>query len=130
MVAYNAERKMVLISTAIFVAMSFGFLGFALFLINAKGEAEGSFTMGTNYKIDIARLSPGLFVILCATSIIIIGMVTKINYTVERQGTSQDRTATRQGDSTNVEPFFGSDFERNSGDTKGKRKAKDTTKTN
>lgn len=41
MTTFNAERRMTLISTAFFVALSFCFIGFALFLINAKGELEG-----------------------------------------------------------------------------------------
>lgn len=84
MVGFTAERRMVLLSTGIFVAMSFGFLGFALFLIQAKGEleAEGS---GGDYKIKVTRMSPGLFVILCATVIIIVCATFKVEYTDTRQ---------------------------------------------
>jgi hypothetical protein len=79
--AYNTERKTVLLSTAIFVAMSFGFLGFGLFLINAKGDVDGGATFGTNVKINFTKLSPGLFVILCATVIIIFAITHNIEYT-------------------------------------------------
>lgn len=81
MTGFSAERRMVLLSTGVFVAMSFGFLGFALFLIQAKGNVEGSFENG-NVKINITRMSPGLFVILCATVIIIFSMTFRINYSV------------------------------------------------
>lgn len=80
MVGFSAERRMVLLSTAIFVAMSFGFLGFALFLIQAKGEIEGSLDYN-NVKVNIARMSPGIFVILCSTVIIIWCATFRINYT-------------------------------------------------
>lgn len=80
MAAFNAERRMTLLSTGIFVAMAFGFLGFALFLIQAKGEVEGSFE-GGGTKVNIARMSPGLFVIACATAIIIVCISFKIEYT-------------------------------------------------
>lgn len=79
MVAYSAERRMVLLSTAIFVAMSFGFLGFALFLIQAKGDIDTSLEI-KDYKLKFVRLSPGVFVILCATAIIIICSTFKITY--------------------------------------------------
>ena len=79
MVAITAERRMLLLSVAIFVAMSFGFLGFALFLIQAKSELEGEGAMG-DYRMKITRLSPGLFVIFCATVIIVTSITFRINY--------------------------------------------------
>lgn len=79
MVAFSAERRMVLLSTAIFVAMSFGFLGFALFLIQAKGDVDATIEI-KDYKMKFARLSPGLFVILCSTVIIIYSSTFKITY--------------------------------------------------
>ena len=81
MAGFSAERRMVLLSTGIFVAMAFGFLGFALFLIQAKGEVEGMLEY-KDYKVNIARMSPGLFVILCATVIIIFCATFRIDYTV------------------------------------------------
>ena len=79
MAAFNAERRMALLSTGVFTGMSFGFLGFALFLIQAKGEVEGSFE-GGGTKVNIARMSPGLFVIACATAIICVSISFKIEY--------------------------------------------------
>ena len=75
----TAERRLLLLSTGIFVGMSFGFLGFALCLIQAKGdiELEGS---TADYKLKVARLSPGLFVILCSTVIIIVCATFRIEY--------------------------------------------------
>lgn len=79
MAAYSSERRMVLLSTAIFVAMAFGFLGFALFLIQAHGEVSGSIEYKDS-KVNIARMSPGIFVVLCATVIIIFALNVKISY--------------------------------------------------
>lgn len=87
MVGFSAERRMVLLSTGIFVAMAFGFLGFALFLIQAKGEIEGSFEH-QNTKVSIARMSPGIFAMLCATVIIIVCITFKIEY--RQQGSYKD----------------------------------------
>jgi len=78
--AYNTERKTVELSTAIFVAMSFGFLGFGLFLINAKGDVDGKANLGEHIQVSFTKLSPGLFVILCATVIIIFAITHDIEY--------------------------------------------------
>jgi hypothetical protein len=79
LLSITAERRLLLLSTAMFIAMSFGFLGFALFLINAKGEVEteGSYR---DYKFKFASVSPGLFVILCSTVIIIFAVTFRIDY--------------------------------------------------
>jgi hypothetical protein len=70
LLAQTARLRLLLLSTAVFVGMSFGFLGFGLFLIQAKGDVDAELAT-KNYKLKFARLSPGLFVILCATAIII-----------------------------------------------------------
>jgi hypothetical protein len=79
MVALSAERRMVLLSTAIFVALSFSCMAFALFLIQAKGDVTASGNIG-NYKITLSKLSPGLFVFLCATLIILFASTFRIDY--------------------------------------------------
>ncbi|WP_276481718.1 hypothetical protein [Paraflavitalea pollutisoli] len=98
MVGFSAERRMVLLSTGIFVAMSFGFLGFALFLIQAKGEIEGSLDY-KSAKVNIVRMSPGIFVILCATVIIIFCATFRIDYSAKFQGdpTQPPQQNTSQG---------------------------------
>lgn len=61
--------KVALLSCSILVGMAFGFLGFSLFLIgiraemNVEASKEGS-------QVKLARLSPGVFVILCAAVMI------------------------------------------------------------
>lgn len=79
LLSVTAERRMLLLSTAIFVGMCFGFLGFALFLIQAEGDVNGEVSAG-EYKLKLARLSPGLFVILCATVMIIVASTFRIQY--------------------------------------------------
>jgi len=75
----TAKFRLLLLSTAIFVGMSFGFLGFGLFLIQAKGDVDAEVTVN-DYKLKFARLSPGLFVILCATAIIIVCATFRIEF--------------------------------------------------
>ena len=75
----TAQLRLLLLSTAIFVGMSFGFLGFGLFLIQAKGDVDAEVTV-SDYKLKFARLSPGLFVILCATAIIIVCATFRIEF--------------------------------------------------
>ncbi len=50
LLSVTAERRMLLLSTAIFVGMCFGFLGFALFLIQAEGEVSGEVSVD-DYKL-------------------------------------------------------------------------------
>lgn len=78
----TADMQMRLLSTGIFVGMSFGFLGFALFLIQAKGSVDLNGESG-NHKIKIANLSPGLFVILCATVIVVMASTYQIKFNLE-----------------------------------------------
>jgi hypothetical protein len=61
--------KIALLSCSILVGMAFGFLGFSLFLIGVRAELDvDAGKEGT--QIKIARMSPGVFVILCATVMI------------------------------------------------------------
>lgn len=94
LLSITAERRLLMLSTAMFIAMAFGFLGFGLFLIQAKGDvdAEGSVK---DYKFKFTNLSPGLFVILCSTVIIIFAATFKIDY-----GLTRNRTGTPAGNSS------------------------------
>jgi len=98
MPSITAEQRLYLLSTGIFVGMSFGFLGFALFLIQAEGDVDLE-TSVKDYKLKIARLSPGLFVILCATAIIIACATFRITYTVDMSKFEPNRPG-----GTDVEP--------------------------
>lgn len=81
LIGLSMDMRLRFLSTAIFVGMSFGFLGFALFLIQAKGDVDLD-AETKDYKIKIARLSPGLFVILCATVIIVVCATFRVNYSL------------------------------------------------
>lgn len=83
-IALTAERRLQFLSTAIFVGMCFGFLGFALFLIQAEGDTDAEVSVG-DYKLKFARLSPGLFVIVCATVIIVVAVTFRIKFSTETE---------------------------------------------
>jgi hypothetical protein len=61
--------RFALLSCGVFVGMAFGFLGFALFLMGIKGEMDVS-AQAESFTIKIARMSPGVFVLLCAAILI------------------------------------------------------------
>lgn len=109
MVGFSAERRMVLLSTGIFVAMSFGFLGFALFLIQAKGEIEGSLDY-KSAKVNIVRMSPGIFVILCATIIIIFCATFRIDYSAKYQGDATNLPQQNTSQGTIEDPLPAPDY--------------------
>jgi len=76
-----AMARFTLLSCGVFIGMAFGFLGFALFLLGIKGEMDAEATTGKEgYSVKLARLSPGLFVILCATLLIGVCMTRKTGF--------------------------------------------------
>lgn len=90
-----AMTKVALLSCGVFVGMSFGFLGFALFLIgirqeiNASGRYEG-------YYIKLARLSPGVFVILCASILIGVCVTHNVPFLLHSQGSQSPSNTNSQ----------------------------------
>lgn len=76
-----------LLSCCIFVGMAFGFLGFALFLLGVKGEidAQGS---GATLTVKVLSLSPGVFVLLCATILIGICATRPLRFDYDQKGKS------------------------------------------
>ena len=67
--ARTAMARFALLSCGVCVGMGFGFLGFALFLLGIKGEMDVE-AQHENAQIKVARMAPGVFVILCATVLI------------------------------------------------------------
>lgn len=65
-----ATTRITFLSCGVFVGMSFGFLGFGLFLMGIKEEMDVSGS-AADYKVRISRMSPGCFVLLA--SIVLIG---------------------------------------------------------
>jgi len=61
--------KFILQSCGIISGVAFGFLGFGLFLLGAKGEMDASFA-DSQHKVQLTRMAPGSFVILIAAVLI------------------------------------------------------------
>jgi len=78
--------RILLLSCGIFVGLAFGFLGFCLFLIGVKGNVDANLSSGDRYKIQLARLSPGLFVILCSSLLIVICATYSLPVSVSESG--------------------------------------------
>jgi hypothetical protein len=61
--------RIALLSCGLLAGLSFGFLGFSLFLIGIDGESDIS-GEHSDYKITLSRVSPGIIVLLAATILI------------------------------------------------------------
>jgi hypothetical protein len=77
--------KMVLLSCGIFVGLAFGFLGFSLFLIGIKGEMHVE-AQAESYRVRMMRMYPGVFIILCATVLVAICVLSKIDFSFGLSG--------------------------------------------
>jgi hypothetical protein len=95
-----AIARLALLSCGVFVGMSFGFLGFALFLIGIKGEMD---VQGKTEQVSvkIARMSPGVFVLFVAS--ILIGICVTHSTSFEFSHTrAPDTPATNTGKKENT----------------------------
>jgi hypothetical protein len=63
------EKRIELLSTAVSVGLSFGFLGFALIVIGVRGDISAEGAHGP-FSVKFAHLSPGVLVIVAATILI------------------------------------------------------------
>jgi hypothetical protein len=61
--------RIALLSCGLLAGLSFGFLGFSLFLIGVDGESDVS-GEHSDYKITLSKVSPGIIVLLAATILI------------------------------------------------------------
>jgi hypothetical protein len=97
--------RLSLISCGVFVGVSFGFLGFALFLIGVRGEMDASAEY-EHFKTKLARLSPGVFIILCATILIVVCITREIEfgYDITRRSPSQPNDASKGTSPSRPEP--------------------------
>ncbi|QDU05702.1 hypothetical protein V6x_54430 [Gimesia chilikensis] len=98
--AINSEMviaRIALISCGVFVGMSFGFLGFSLFLIGVRGEMDVS-AQTEKIQVKVARMSPGVFVI--TSSVILIAVCvnreTPFKY-LREQGNSSSQSSNSSG---------------------------------
>lgn len=89
--ARTAMARFALLSCGVCVGMGFGFLGFALFLLGIKGEMDVT-AQHENTRIKVARMAPGVFVILCAT--ILIGVCASFRTGYEFRGGETSVTPT------------------------------------
>jgi hypothetical protein len=86
--ARTAMARFALLSCGVSVGMGFGFLGFALFLLGIKGEMDVA-AQSENAKIKIARMAPGVFVILCASVLIAVCITFRTEYEFKGAETTQ-----------------------------------------
>lgn len=81
-----------LLSCGVLAGVAFGFLGFALFLLGIKETMDVSFD-NVSYKANVARMSPGVFLIAIAA--VLIGVCasreTPFNYSIEEAKPSTPR---------------------------------------
>lgn len=94
-----------LLSCGVYVGMSFGFLGFSLFLLGIKGEMDVQARSET-YQVKLARISPGIFLMLCAA--ILVGVcVTWIGSTITYETTTTTSSPSSTPPASNSEPSPG-----------------------
>lgn len=73
-----------LLSCGVLAGVSFGFLGFALFLLGIKETMNVSFD-SVSYKANVARMSPGVFLVVIAAVLIgvCVSRETPFSYSIE-----------------------------------------------
>lgn len=81
---YVAARLM-LLSCGVSIGLAFGFLGFGLFLLGARGSISAQGAAG-DYHVTLARLSPGVFVITCAALLTGICATQSVPYSITPVG--------------------------------------------
>lgn len=62
--------KVLLLSCGVFAGLSFGFLGFSLFLIGVEGAVDAQLETPSALRLSVVKLAPGAFVIVCAAILI------------------------------------------------------------
>lgn len=82
-----AMAQVLLQSCGLAVGMAFGFLGFSLFLLGIGGNMDASAAAQGGVGIQVARISPGAFVMLC--SAILVGLCATQHLTTRFGDTSQ-----------------------------------------
>ena len=97
--AMNARMVMArvaLISCGIFVGMSFGFLGFALFLIGVQGEMDAELKH-ERVELKLFRIAPGALVLLCAALLIGLCVTRETPFSSRRGAVSGEEETTVNG---------------------------------
>lgn len=99
--AHITLSRFTLLSCGIMVGLSFGFLGFGLFLLGVRGEMEAE-AQYEKASFKFARMAPGVFVILCATVLVAICVTHPIS--ISETKVQAPPKASTGSDSTIVEP--------------------------
>lgn len=68
--AHMFTSKVMLQSCGIVAGISFGFLGFCLFLMGIDGQIDANIEQTGGAKINVTRLAPGAFILLLSTILI------------------------------------------------------------
>lgn len=89
---HMAIARTLLLSCGVFAGLSFGFLGFSLFLIGVDGAINAELQGRDAVKVSAAGLAPGAFVILCASVLIAVCARGSLPAKVEANGFVTDET--------------------------------------
>jgi hypothetical protein len=100
--------RIALLSCGLLAGLSFGFLGFSLFLIGIDGESDIS-GEHSDYKITLSKVSPGIIVLLAATILIGVCATRETPFwyerTVESTSSVEEKEKEKEKDSSNnVQP--------------------------
>jgi|GEM_PF-2445095 len=90
--------KFILQSCGIISGVAFGFLGFGLFLLGAKGDMDAAFD-DSQHKVQLSRMAPGSFVILIAAILIGICSTKKVDLAFTPVTTTTKAAAASNDDS-------------------------------
>jgi len=83
--ARTAQNKTLLQSCGVVAGISFGFLGFALFLLGVKGTVDGGGGLA-QYSFTFKRLAPGSLILLAAMALVGISAVHAIELDIGPSG--------------------------------------------
>jgi hypothetical protein len=96
---YMYMGRMLLQSCGLAVGMAFGFLGFSLFLIGVQGSIDARAQAGGGVALDVARIAPGAFIMLCSTILVGICATQPIPAEILFQGQVEQRQVVDQQNS-------------------------------
>jgi hypothetical protein len=81
-----AVAKFSLLSCGVVAGLAFGFLGFGLFLLGIQGAMDAQVHNSTG-GIQLVRVAPGTFVIVCAAILIGISVTHEIEFSAQQEPT-------------------------------------------
>jgi hypothetical protein len=87
--------------SGLLVGLALGFLGFALFLVGVKGEMDMN-ASSQPIRVKVSRMSPGVFVIVCATVVIGLSITHSLTTSTSIQPVAANSPATAGPDPANI----------------------------